>query len=318
MESLQERFPTDLVSATLKLDRLAKIREVLNDPFLIADTTGQVARLRQAASATEPISLDSVPSFLTRPFTTRTGEVGNFVIVFPRGSLGDGRRSIRFAELIGEVNTPEGGEFSAASTQLVAADMLRLMQEESPTMVAVTFALVFVLVWVSFRSLRWVLVAVFPLAIGLVWMLGTMVLLGVKLTFYNLVVLPTVLGIGNDGGVHLTHRYQEEGKGTIRRVLRTTGEHVTMGAATNLIGFSGLLLSSHPGLRSIGILAVVGISATLAATLIFFPAMLQLVENRGWFDRRRPRRRRRYDLGDPEAIRHPQFRLHADSPDDDG
>ena len=315
VESLQERFPTDSVSATLKLDRLAEIRDILNDPFLVADTTGQVARLRQAASATTPILLDSVPPFLTRPFTTRSGEIGNFVIVFPEGNLGDGRRSIRFAELIGEVNTPTGGAFYAASTQLVAADMLRLMQEESPTMVAVTFALVLVLVWVSFRSFRWVVVAVFPLAAGLVWMLGTMVLFGVKLTFYNLVVLPTVLGIGNDGGVHLTHRYQEEGPGSIRRVLRTTGEHVTMGATTNLIGFSGLLLSSHPGLRSIGVLAVVGISATLMATLVFFPAALQIAEDRGWFERRR--RRRRYDLGDPDAIRHPLFRLHAEPPDKD-
>ena len=311
VESLQERFPTDTVSTQLKLRRLAEIREILNDPFLVADTTGQVERLRQAASATSPILLDSVPPFLTRPFTTRDGEVGNFVIVFPRGSLGDGRRSIRFAELIGEVTTPEGGSFYAASTQLVAADMLRLMQNESPTMVVITFALVLVLVWVSFRSVRWVAVAIFPLAIGLVWMLGTMVLFGVKLTFYNLVVLPTVLGIGNDGGVHLTHRYQEEGKGSIRRVLRTTGEHVSMGAATNLIGFSGLLLSSHPGLRSIGILAVVGISATLAATLVFFPAMLQMAEDKGWLDGQR--RRRRYDIGDPDALRHPQFRLRADA-----
>ena len=138
-------------------------------------------------------------------------------------------------------------------------------------MMGVTFALVFVLVFASFRSLRWTLVAVIPLAIGLLWMLGAMVLLDIKLTFYNLVVLPTVLGIGNDGGVHLTHRYREEGRGSIRRVLRSTGEHVTMGALTNLIGFGGLLLSNHPGLQSIGVLAVVGIGTTLVATLAFYP-----------------------------------------------
>ena len=311
VESLQERFPTDPETERAKLDRLAEIRVVLNDPFLLADTTGQVARLRQAASATEPVPLDSVPAFITRPFTTRSGEIGNFVIVFPRGSLSDGRRSIRFAELIGQVSTPEGGEFYAASTQLVAADMLRLMQEESPQMVGVTFALVFVLVFVSFRRVRWTLVAVVPLLVGLSWMLGLMELFAIKLTFYNLVVLPTVLGIGNDGGVHLAHRYREEGKGSIRRVLRSTGEHVTMGALTNLIGFGGLLLSSHPGLRSIGVLAVVGIGGTLAATLVFYPALLQVVEDNGWLDRRRRRRRRQYDLGDPEAVRHPTFRLHA-------
>ena len=315
VESLQERFPTDPATEQAKLDRLAEIRAVLDDPFLLADTTGQVARLRQAASATEPIPLDSVPAFITRPFTTRSGELGNFVVVFPRGSLSDGRRSIRFAELIGQVSTPGGGEFYAASTQLVAADMLRLMQQESMQMVGVTFALVFVLVFVSFRSPRWTLLAVTPLLVGLSWMLGLMELFAIKLTFYNLVVLPTVLGIGNDGGVHLAHRYREEGKGSVRRVLRSTGEHVTMGALTNLIGFGGLLLSSHPGLRSIGVLAVVGIGGTLAATLVFYPALLQVVEDNRWLDRRR-RRRRQYDLGDAEAIRHPTFLLHA-PPDGD-
>ena len=244
---------------------------------------------------------------------TRSGEVGNFVIVFPRGGLSDGRRSLQFSERIGQVTTEDGVQFYAASTQLIAADMLRLMQEESPTMVGLTLALVVVLVWITFRSLRWTLIAISPLAIGLTWMLGSMVVGGVSLTFYNLVVLPTVLGIGNDGGVHLAHRYQEEGKGSIRRVLRSTGEHVSMGAMTNLIGFGGLLLSGHPGLRSIGVLAVVGIGTTLAATLIFFPALLQVLEDQRLLDPKRMRRRRIYDLGDGAALRRPTFRLHLPS-----
>jgi hypothetical protein len=313
VESLQERFPTDTATTRRKLERLAEIREILADPFLAADTTGQVRRLQQAASVTRPISLDSVPSFLTRSFMTRSGEVGNFVIVFPRGSMADGRRSLRFAELIGQVTTPSGERFYAASSQLVAADMLRLMQEESPLMVGMTFLLVVLLVAGSFRSFRWTLIALLPLTVGLIWMLGVMAIGGVLLTFYNLVVLPTVLGIGNDGGVHLSHRYQEEGKGSIRRVLRSTGEHVTMGALTNLIGFGGLLLSEHPGLRSIGMLAVVGIGATLASTLIFFPALLQVLEDNGWLDRK-PRRRRKYDLGDWRTLRRPSFRLRSAAP----
>ena len=312
VESLQERFPTDEATAREKLQRLAEVRAVLDDPFLAADTTGQIGRLRRAASATEPIPLDSVPAFVTRPFMTRAGRVGDFVIVFPRGNMADGRRSIRFAELIGQVSTPDGGQFYAASTQLVAADMLRLMQEESPLMIGVTFSLVFVLVFSSFRSIRWTLVAVTPLAVGLLWMLGAMVLFDVQLTFYNLVVLPTVLGIGNDGGVHLTHRYREEGRGSIRHVLRSTGEHVTMGALTNLIGFGGLLLSTHPGLQSIGLLAVVGIGSTLVATLAFYPALLQVIEDNRWLEPRP--RRRRYNVGDPDALRNPVFRLHSPPP----
>jgi hypothetical protein len=310
VESLQERFPTDTATTRRKLERLAEIRAVLADPFLVADTTGQVARLAQAASATEAFPLDSVPSFITRPFMTREGTVGNFVIVFPRGNMADGLRSIRFAELIGRVTTPSGEQFYAASTQLIAADMLGLMQKESQRMIGITLALVVLLVLFSFRNVRWSLLALSPLAVGLLWMLGSMVVGGVQLTFYNLVVLPTVLGIGNDGGVHLSHRYREEGPGSIRRVLRSTGEHITMGAITNLIGFGGLIISTHPGLRSIGVLAVVGIGATLASTLVFFPALLQVAEDQGWLNKRR-RRRRLYDLGDIRALRRPTFRLRA-------
>ena len=108
VESLQERLPTSEEGIEEKLAQLRELRAVLDDPFLAADTTGQVARLRRAASATEGIPLDSVPEFLTRPFTSKTGEIGNFVVVFPSGSLSDGRLSLRFAELIGEVRTDEG------------------------------------------------------------------------------------------------------------------------------------------------------------------------------------------------------------------
>src|SRR5690606_13662584 len=103
---------------------------------------------------------------------------------------------------------------------------------------------------------------------------------GVMLNFYNLVVLPAVLGNGNDAGVHLVQRYREEGPKSIRRIMRTTGEHVAMASVTTMVGFGGLLLSFHPGLDSIGQLAVICVGATLLAALTFLPAMLQLLEDR--------------------------------------
>ena len=280
VESLQERFPTTDAAARAKLDRIAEIQDLADDPFLQQDTTGQIARLRRAASTPGPIALDEVPEDLRKRFTTKTGEVGTFVMVYPSASLGDGRLSMRFAELVGEVQA-NGKTYYAGSTSLVAASMLRLLIDEAPLMVALTFALIAVLMLVEFRSLKWAALALLPLVVGVLWMLGLMELFDIDLTFYNLIVLPAVLGIGNDCGVHLIHRYRELGPGSIRSVLRSTGEHVTMGALTTMIGFAGLTLSFHPGLRSIGLLAVVGIGATLLAALVFLPALLQWVEDRG-------------------------------------
>ena len=280
VESLQDRFPLTSDAQEAKLGRVAEIRELLADPFIEEEESEELQKLRQAASTTAPISLQEIPEALRKQYTSKSGEIGNFIMVYPSVGLSDGRNSIAFAKDVGRVETANGDVYHAGSTSLVAADMLRLMQREAPWMILATLLIVALLMGVNFRSLRWAALALLPLAVGLLWMLLLMEVFSLRLNFYNLVVLPAILGIGNDAGVHLVHRYREEGRSSIRRVLRSTGEHVTMGSLTTMIGFGGLLLSFHPGLRSIGSLAVAGIGATLMAALVFLPALLQWLEDR--------------------------------------
>lgn len=281
VETFADRFPLTEEAAARRLERLATIRALTEDPFLAADPSGQIARVRRAASPTAPVPLEAVPEELRRPFEDREGRIGRFVVVYPEGDLSaDARRSIAFAAATADIPDGAGGTVRAGSTAIVAAEMLRLMLAEAPYMVAITFALIAAMMLVAFRSVRWAALALLPLGVGMAWMLGGMVAAGLLFTFYNLVVLPAALGIGNDCGVHLVHRYREEGPGSLRYVLRSTGEHVAVGAVTTMIGFSGLLLSFHPGLRSIGQLAVLAIGATLLAALVFFPAVLQAAEDR--------------------------------------
>lgn len=263
-----------------RLDRLASIREQLDDKYLREDDSEDMERLRLAASTERALAFEEVPEFLRKQFTSKTGELGNFVIIYPLHGLSDGRQSMAFSDDVGTIVTADGSEYHAGSTSLVAADMLKLMRSEAPWMVLATLLIVVLLMFINFNTLRWTMLALLPLMVGILWMLLLVELFGARLNFYNLIVLPAVLGIGNDAGVHLVHRYMEEGRGSIRNVLRSTGEHVAMGSLTTMIGFAGLTLSFHPGLQSIGQLAVMGIGATLAAALFFLPALLQWLENR--------------------------------------
>ena len=63
-------------------------------------------------------------------------------------------------------------------------------------------------------------------------------------------------------------------------VLRRTGLAVTMATLTTMVGYSGLLTASHPGLVSIGKLAIVGLATTLVSAVVLFPALLQVLEDR--------------------------------------
>ena len=283
VESLQERFPLSDTARQNKLGRIAEIRERVNEnKYLRNQDSENIERLRRAAQTREAIELEQVPEFLRKQFTTKDGELGKFVMIYPSVGLSDGRKSIAFSNEIGTITTADGTTYHAASTPLVAADMLKLVQAEAPWMVAATFIIVALLMLLNFRSLRWAGLALVPLVVGVLWMLLMMEIFGVKLSFYNMVVLPAILGIGNDAGVHMVHRYREEGHRSLWTVLRSTGEHVTMGTLTTMIGFGGLLLSFHPGLNSIGTLAAIGLGTTLAAAIVFLPALLQWMEDRDY------------------------------------
>lgn len=282
VEALQERFPVNRAEEEIKLAKIAEVRELLQDPFLRDEEGEHLDILRRAARVNEPLSVDEVPEFLKNRFLTRDGEIGRFVMVYPAVGLSDGRNSIAFKNEIGVIQTPDGQTYHAASTSIVAAEMLELMRNETPYMVVATFVMIFILVYIGFRSFRWSVIAMLPLLIGLSWTFGAMMLMGLSFNMYNLVVLPAIMGIGNDNGVHLASRYREEGKKSMSAVLKSTGQHITIGSLTTMLGFSGLLLTNHPGLTSIGVLAVIGIGLTLFSALTYLPSLVQLLENRSW------------------------------------
>ncbi|MCS3861149.1 hypothetical protein GGP86_000913 [Salinibacter ruber] len=284
VESLQERFPLRDTAQASKLARIAQIRETATENrYLRDESTDALERLRRAAQPRAPIPLDQVPRSLRKQFTTKDGELGRFVMIYPSVGLSDGRKSIAFAKDVGTITTEDGTTYHAGSTSLVAADMLMLLQREAPWMIAGTFVIVALLMLLNFRSLRWAGLALVPLVVGLLWMLLVMEVFGLKVNFYNMIVFPAILGIGNDAGVHMVHRYREEGPGSLWTVLRSTGEHVTMGTLTTMVGFGGLLLSFHPGLNSMGTLAVLGLGTTLLAAVGFLPALWQWLEDRGFW-----------------------------------
>jgi predicted exporter len=87
-----------------------------------------------------------------------------------------------------------------------------------------------------------------------------------------------VIGIGVDNGVYVMHRYRMEGRSSLRRIVRNLGRAMTASVLTNICGFGALLFSHHPGLRSLGLVTVIGLSSTFLAAIFFLPSLLFVYE----------------------------------------
>jgi len=119
-----------------------------------------------------------------------------------------------------------------------------------------------------------------PLILGYIWMLGGMRLLAIDFNFLSITISPLLIGIGVDNGIHILHRTIEERRalndGAIERGASSTAVAVIVTSLTTMLVFGSLLIARTPGLRLLGVSALLGIGFSLVFSLLFLPAALRV------------------------------------------
>jgi len=129
----------------------------------------------------------------------------------------------------------------------------------------------------DFRNLRDALLAMLPPIAGGALTFGMLGILGVNLNPANLIVLPLVMGIGVDDGVHVVHDFRlQTGR---YRISASTMNAIVLTSLTSMVGFGSMMVAAHRGLYTVGLVLVVGVGSCLFVSLVTLPAILTLVSN---------------------------------------
>ena len=139
------------------------------------------------------------------------------------------------------------------------------------------------LIFLLLGWLELVLATLLPMAVGVLWTLGTLGLCGLPIDVANFVFVIFVVGVGGDYSLFLVLSELEPLRGHPERTAATGGA-VTMCALTSLLGTGVLVLAHHPALFSVGLTALLGISFSLLATLFLVPISIR------WLAKRNARR----------------------------
>jgi uncharacterized protein len=131
------------------------------------------------------------------------------------------------------------------------------------------------MVFLHFRTLSSVILALLPVAIGSIWLGGIMGWYRIPFNPANIMTLPLVIGIGVTNGIHILNRFAEEKNPGI--LGKSTGKAVFVSGLTTISGFGSLILARHQGIRSLGEVMSVGVATCTLAALTFLPALLKLM-----------------------------------------
>jgi hopanoid biosynthesis associated RND transporter like protein HpnN len=257
----KELFRGDAATQEATALKLAEFQRAL------FDDVRETFQALQTQDDAAPLRVEDLPAALRDRFIGVTGKY--LLMVNPKKDVWNRENQRELLEQLDQVDPNATG----TPVQLYHyTDLLKYSYEQAAWY---SLAAIAVLVFLHFRSLILVVLALVPVAVGSLWLGGVMGWLGVPLNPANIMTLPLVIGIGVTNGIHILNRFAEEQTPSI--LARSTGKAVLVSGLTAMSGFGSLMLARHQGIRSLGCVMTAGLATCMVAGLTFLPALLNLL-----------------------------------------
>jgi hopanoid biosynthesis associated RND transporter like protein HpnN len=146
------------------------------------------------------------------------------------------------------------------------------------TFYAVAAIIIFLLF--ELRSVLATILILIPFSLAFLMTAAASVLLNVPLNFANIIVLPLLVGLGIDNGIHFIYRFRRDPYGNLNVLQTCTFRAVYYNTATSVVGFCTLIWMPHKGMASMGIILTVCMINVMVCTVTVLPALLGLFKDR--------------------------------------
>jgi hopanoid biosynthesis associated RND transporter like protein HpnN len=234
---------------------------------LLSGLRRELEALRLALEA-QPVRLRDLPRDLVESWLSADGRAR--IQVFPAGDPRDSDTIHRFVASVQTV-APEATGDAVANYEGGQVVMRAFVTAGALALTTITLVLAVVL-----RRVRDVILVLVPLVLAGALTLATCALVGLPINFANIIALPLLLGIGVAFSVYLVMNWRAGVQGQLQS---PTARALVFSALTTGSAFGSLVLSSHPGTASMGLLLAMGLAYEVACTMFVLPALLGSVRH---------------------------------------
>ena len=151
------------------------------------------------------------------------------------------------------------------NSQVFVTKLIDKLNENMNRLVYLSLLFVFLILLLYFGRIELALATLIPIVFGYIWTVGMMSILGIQFNIFNIIVLSFIFGLGIDYGIFVTKGILQKYTQNID-VIKEYRASISLSFFTTIIGVGALIFAHHPALRSIAIMAIIGISSTLIVT----------------------------------------------------
>ncbi|MFW5747515.1 MAG: efflux RND transporter permease subunit, partial [bacterium] len=161
-----------------------------------------------------------------------------------------------------------------------------LIKRDQQLTMVLSMLFVFILTTIAFRSLRYGIVSLVPLATGILLNFILMVILGIPMDMTTVMFSIVVIGVGVDNSIHFLLRFREQAKvhpGDIGQILfhtlRIAGRPIIITTSSIIGGLLVLTFASFKPIIYFGLLVALALFTAAVGTLFVLPSILSLSWN---------------------------------------
>jgi predicted RND superfamily exporter protein len=229
--------------------------------------------------------ISSLPFYSGLLFNDSTG--ASLMMLFTNRDKFNSEERVQVVEAI-EQRVDEFTATTGLDVHLSGLPYIRTMQtakikQELGMFVGLAAAITALLMFLFFKSFRVMLISLLVVIVGVIWSLGTISLLGFKLSALMGLIPPLIIVIGVPNCVFLLNKYHSEYKKhgnqikALNRVIHKVGNATFMTNATTAMGFATFIFTQSAMLKEFGIVASINILSVFLLSLIIIPGLFSFI-----------------------------------------
>lgn len=282
-----------IISEAMKNNQSLKKLYNITDETLIPDSDHDVKSLLNYLSNSDEYSV-SLRSVLHKNGSNYDATLIR-IYIDPSIAIKEGTINKELQQMKNELNEDleNYGNATAIATgglivTLTITDSLTISQITSSALSIILAAFVVILVY---KNPILGLIAMLPVIVSIIWILGTMFYIGYTLNVLTITVTSITIGIGIDYAIHATQRFRYTADRTgdfltsVCETISHTGGALLIAALTTTLGFGILVFAPIPPQQQFGLILAVTIIFSFLTSIFLLPIILYI-----WGKRRKERK----------------------------
>ena len=264
-----------------KKEKLKKIQDFFtNDELEQLDSTERlnVSKISEMLYRFD-FDEDDQPENIRKKFSDIDGNAGAFAFIFSNINPDNGLECRHLAKDLSLLNSDDSSSYKMTGVPVIRAKFLDLVLSNVDKTIFLGSVLVWFFLLFFYNRFSRAIFTILPSVFAMSWLLALINVLGIKLSVYSTIAFPILIGASVDGSIQLWTAYYEKRKGTALTLLQGKAFSISISQMASMIGTYGLLMSSHPGLKSIGQISFIGLICIFIAQFTLFSLIAGSLDN---------------------------------------